>query len=185
MDFVFTSNNDFCVIIDIHDRRYFILDCDNDQHYYLPFTQYCYDPATAFHVYNYLMSIDISGFNPRVIPETDEKQLYRENAIPTSIRFMQHYAESTMNGSQFQYNLWKQFIRPDKLFQIFFHDCDKQREVEKWTSKAFPISISKYLGIKADVRDRSNNSDNMLYNLGNSAEEFIARLRENKLYSSF
>ena len=26
MDFVFTSNNDFCVIIDIHDRRYFILD---------------------------------------------------------------------------------------------------------------------------------------------------------------
>ena len=47
------------------------------------------------------------------------------------------------------------------------------------------MSISKYLGIKADVRDRSNNGDKMLYNLGNSAEEFIARLRKNKLYSSF
>ena len=131
------------------------------------------------------MSIDISGFNPRVIPETAEKQLYRENAIPTSIRFMQHYAESTMNDSQFQYNLWKQFMRPDKLFQIFCRYCDEQREVKKWTSKAFQMSIAKYLGIRADVRDCSNNGDKIMYNLGNSAEEFIARLRKNKLYSSF
>ena len=87
MDFVFTSNNDFCVIIDIHDRRYFILDIDdsnaNDQSYYMPFKDYCYNPETAMHVYKYLMSIDISKFNPRGIPETEEKQLYRENAIPT------------------------------------------------------------------------------------------------------
>ena len=43
-DFVFTSNNDFCVIIDIHYWRYFILDVDdsnaNDQAYYLPFQWY-------------------------------------------------------------------------------------------------------------------------------------------------
>ena len=189
MDFVFTSNNDFCVIIDIHDRRYFILDCDdsnaNDQHYYLPFTQYCYDPATAFHVYNYLMSIDISGFNPRVIPETDEKQLYRENAIPYSVQFLQHYEESTMTNSEFQSYMWTQFIKPGELFHNFCQYCDEKREVKKWTSKAFQMSISKYLGLKADVRDRSNNGDKMLYNLGNSAEEFIERLRENKLYSRF
>ena len=105
IDFVFTSNNDFCVIIDIHDQRYFILDIDdsnaNDQDYYLPFKEYCHSPVTAFHVYHYLKSIDISKFNPRDIPETEEKQLYRENAIPTSVRFMQHYAESTMNNSEF------------------------------------------------------------------------------------
>ena len=96
MDLIFTSNNDFCVFIDIHDRRYFILDIDdsnaNDQSYYMPFKGYCYDPETAMHVYKYLMSIDISKFNPREIPETEEKQLYRENAIPTTIRFMQHFA---------------------------------------------------------------------------------------------
>ena len=81
MDFVFTSNNDFCVIIDIHDQQYFILDVDdsnaNDQAYYLPFQEYCYDKQTAVHVYCYLMSLDLSSFNPKNIPETDklEKQL--------------------------------------------------------------------------------------------------------------
>ena len=47
------------------------------------------------------------------------------------------------------------------------------------------MSIAKYLAIKATVQDRSNNGDKMLYNLGDSAEEFIAKLKENKLYSSF
>jgi len=106
MDFIFTSNNDFCVYIDIHDRRYFILDVDdsnaNDQEYYMQFSNYCHDPIVAFHVYKYLMSIDISNFNPFKIPETEEKQLYRENAIPTPIRFMQHYAESAITNSQFE-----------------------------------------------------------------------------------
>ena len=90
-DFVFTSNNDFCVCIGLHDRRYFILDTDdsnaNDQEYYTSFRNYCIDPETAKHVYRYLMSIDISDFNPKEIPDTEEKQLYRENAIPLSIRF--------------------------------------------------------------------------------------------------
>ena len=123
------------------------------------------------------MSINISDFNPRVIPETDEKQLYRENAIPTSVRFLQHYAESTMTNYEFQSYMWTQFIKPDELFQNFCQYCDEKREVKKWTSKAFQMFISKYLGLKADVRDRSNNGDKMLYNLGNSAEEFIERLR--------
>ena len=75
---------------------------------------------------------------------------------------MQHYAENTMNDSQFQYNLWKQFIRPDELFQVFCRFCDEQREVKKWTSKAIPMSISKYIGIKAYVRARFNNVINVV-----------------------
>ena len=71
------------------DRRYFILNVDdsnaNDQSYYIPFRKYCEDPETAFHVYKYLISIDLSEFNPQTIPETEEKQMYRENAIPTSM----------------------------------------------------------------------------------------------------
>ena len=189
MDFIFTSNNDFCVYIDIYDRRYFILDVDdsnaNDQEYYIPFHNYCHDPIVAFHVYKYLMSIDISNFNPFKIPETDEKQMYRENAIPTPIRFMQHYAESAITNSQFEYSMWRPIVRPDELFLHFCRYCDEQREVKKWTSKAFQMCITKYLRIRADVRDQSNHGDKMAYNLGPSAEEFIARLKENKLYSRF
>jgi len=39
MDFVFTSNNDFCVIIDTYDRRYFILDLILLLLYFLPSSQ--------------------------------------------------------------------------------------------------------------------------------------------------
>ena len=63
----------------------------------MPFKDYCYDPETAMHVYKYLMSIDISNFNPREIPETEEKQLYRENAISTNVCFMQHFSERTID----------------------------------------------------------------------------------------
>ena len=189
MDFVFTSNNDFCVYIDIHDRRYFILDVDdsnaNYQGYYMHFQEYCHDPVTAFHVYQYLMSIDISDFNPFKIPETDEKQLYRENAIPTPVRFMQHYAESALTTSQFVSSMWRPIVRPDELFLQFCQYCDEQREVKKRTSKAFQMCITKYLRIRADVRDQSNHGDRMAYNLGHSAEEFIDRLKANKLYSRF
>ena len=128
------------------------------------------------------MSINISSFNPKVIPETNEKQLYRDNAIPTYVRFLQHCAETTVTDSEFQINLWIQFIRPDELFLNFCQYCDEQPEVKKWTSKAFQVSILKYLGLRADMRDCSNNGDKLLYN---SAEEFIARLRVNKLYSRF
>ena len=185
MDFVFTSNNDFCVYIDIHDRRYFILDVDdsnaNNQGYYMHFQEYCHDPITAFHVYKYLMSIDISNFNPFKIPETEEKQLYRENAIPTPIRFMQHYAENALT----EFNMWRPLVRPDELFYQFCRYCDEQREMKKWSSKAFQMSLTKFLGLRANVRDRSNYGDKMAYDLGPSAEEFVARLRENKLYSRF
>ena len=169
------------------DRRYFILNVDdsnaNDQSYYIPFRKYCEDPETAFHVYKYLMSIDLSEFNPQQIPETEEKQMYRENAIPTSIRFMQHFAESRFENTPF--NQWEQRVLPDYLFSQFCQYCDAQRENKKWTSKSFQMSITKYLGFKADIRDRSNNTNARFYCFGNSAEEFIEFLKSKRLYSNF
>ena len=87
---------------------------------------------------------------------------------------MQHYAESAITNSQFEFSMWRPIVRPDDLFLQFCHYCDEQREVKKWTSKAFQMCISKYLRIRADVRDHSNHGDKLSYNLGDSAEEFIA-----------
>ena len=138
--------------MDMSDRRYFILNVDdsnaNDQSYYIPFRKYCEDQETAFHVYKYLMSIDLSQFNPQQIPETEEKQMYRESSIPTSMRFMQLFAERTLDSSYYN---WEQLILPDYLFSQFCQSCDPQRETKKWTAKSFQMSITKYLGIKADI----------------------------------
>ena len=86
---------------------------------------------------------------------------------------MQRYAESAIMNSQFEYSMWRPIVGPDELF---LHFC---------RSEAFQMCITKYLRIRADIRNQSNNGDKMAYNLGSSAEEFIARLKENKLYSRF
>ena len=109
--------------------------------------------------------------------------MYSENAIPTSIRFMQHFAESRLDNTPF--NQWEQRVLPDYLFSQFCQYIDAQRETKKWTSKSFQMSITKYLGIKADIRDRSNNTNARFYCFGNSAEEFIEVLKSKRLYSNF
>ena len=45
------------------------------------------------------MSIDICTFNPSDIPETYEKQLYREQAIPTPVQLLQHYIETAIENN--------------------------------------------------------------------------------------
>ena len=49
-NYILTSNNKYCVVLDEgnSDRRYFIVDCDcslaNDKEYYSKFAPYCLDP---------------------------------------------------------------------------------------------------------------------------------------------
>ena len=77
--------------MEIHNRHYFILDVDdsnaNDKKYFMQFNAYiyCHNLITTFHINKYLVLINISNFNPFQIPETDEKQMYQENAILTSM----------------------------------------------------------------------------------------------------
>ena len=95
---------------------------------------------------------------------------------------MQHFAKRTIGQEFFT---GQNIVVPDFLFEQLCQYFDTQNEPKKWTAKSFQMSISKYLGIKANVRDRSNHGDKMLCNLGESAEEFVAKMKENKLYSRF
>ena len=128
------------------------------------------------------MSIDLSSFNPRVIPETEEKQMYREQAIPTPVRFIQNYIETAIDGDNWQGN---RCVSPDIFFVLFENFCNQQREQKKWSCKQFQICIAKYLDLKADNRDRTNNGNKCYYDLGESAEQFLQVLIDKKLYSSF
>ena len=93
INFIITSNNDYCVYIETSDRRYFVLNCNDsiaqNTEYFNSFSQYCNDKLTALNLYKYFMSKDISHFNPSIIPMTKEKQKYLENVIPYSIQFLQ------------------------------------------------------------------------------------------------
>ena len=65
-----------------------------------------------------------------------------------------------------------------KNFAQFCQYCDAQNESKKWTAKSFQMSISKYLSLKANSRDRSNNGNVRYYDLGDSADKFIENLNE-------
>ncbi|KAI9007408.1 hypothetical protein BC832DRAFT_539542 [Gaertneriomyces semiglobifer] len=77
MNFVFLSNQDNCVRVEESDRRYFVKEssscqCGNEEYFKklaLSLTQ-----EVADHYYTYLMSIDLTGFNPRKVPDTQEKE---------------------------------------------------------------------------------------------------------------
>ena len=95
---------------------------------------------------------------------------------------MQHFAERTIDQ---EFCTWNQLVLPDFLFAQFCQYCDSQTESKKWTAKIFQMSISKYLSLKANSRDRSNNVNVRYYDLGDSADKFIENLKEKKLYSHF
>lgn len=176
-NFVMTSNNQFCVIIDPSDRRYFILDVDdsnaNDLSYYEPFRDYCRDPETIINVYKFLMSRDISNFNPVAIPDTAEKERYRQNAIPLCMRFIQQYVEK-IDTNQY----YTSRVKPDELYERFVFFCNAQHETV-WTRKKFEMGIAKI--IKAEDRDRSNGSNTRYYNFGNP-QEFLDMMKQKRMF---
>ena len=128
------------------------------------------------------MSIDISSFNPRSIPETEEKQLYREQAIPTSVRFVQNYVENAIENGTWEAN---RYCHPDMFFTFFEAFCNAQREQKKWSAKKFQMSIAKHLGLKAGSCDRTNNGNVRFYDFGELAEQYSQGLTDKKLHSSF
>ncbi|KAI9093839.1 hypothetical protein DFS34DRAFT_696561 [Phlyctochytrium arcticum] len=84
MNLVFLSNNDNAVKIEDTDRRYYVKRVSdkhrNAHEYFDPFCASLTQEA-ADHFYMYLMSLDLSQFNVRNIPHTEEKDDMRVMAM--------------------------------------------------------------------------------------------------------
>ncbi|KAI9017265.1 hypothetical protein BC832DRAFT_588527 [Gaertneriomyces semiglobifer] len=77
MNFVFLSNQDNCVRVEQSDRRYFVKEsssCQRGNEEYFKKLALSLMQEVADHYYTYLMSIDLTGFHPRKVPETQEKE---------------------------------------------------------------------------------------------------------------
>ena len=79
-NFIFLSNNDDAVKIEDSDRRYFVKKLSNKhrrkKEYFVPLGE-ALTQETADHFYTYLLSVDLKGWSPRDIPETEEKKEMR------------------------------------------------------------------------------------------------------------
>ncbi|KAI9090000.1 hypothetical protein DFS34DRAFT_654286 [Phlyctochytrium arcticum] len=84
MNLCFLSNNDDAVKIEDTCRRYYVKRVSdkhrNAQEYFAPLCQNL-TQETADHFYTYLMSLDLSKFNVRNIPHTEEKEDMRVMAM--------------------------------------------------------------------------------------------------------
>ena len=124
-NYILTSNNKYCVVLDEgnSDRRYFIVDCDcslaNNKEYYSKFAPYCLDPLTHINVFKFFKGFDLGDFKPyESIPDTEIKKEYKLNATPFPITYMQYYFKTHSNENG-EMDESKQIISPIKLFTDF------------------------------------------------------------------
>jgi len=80
-NYVFLSNHDDAVKIEDEDRRYHVKTTSSkhkgDTDYFNALYKILEQEGTADHFYTYLMNIDLSGFNVRAIPHSEEKEEMR------------------------------------------------------------------------------------------------------------
>ena len=184
MNFVFTSNNEFCVNLDTSDRRYFILDVDdsnaNNHEFFIPFSKYCSDPLTAAHVFMYLKSRDISNFNVRDIPMTKEKQEYLQAAIPLPVRFVQEYVEDAVDTETWD---TRKQIASDHLYGLFTQYLTNKNIARQCDMPKFQDCLGKRLRLKTIKKRDGINGRLRFYTFPDDPNEFIDQMKKSKLYT--
>ena len=119
-NYVLATNCEVPLKVDSSDRRYACIRASNakcgDLDYFKELTRICRDPQTALHFYKYLLSLDLSEWNPRNIPMTDEKREMMDVVIEPEWRYMQELIEEGM---------FKQIVPTNTLFLDFIAYCER------------------------------------------------------------
>jgi hypothetical protein len=106
--FVFLSNNNSPVKVEQGDRRYFMFDTNSekigDKAYFDAFSEYCENECNLKALYEYLLSVDISGVNwitdrPRTEAYEQLQAIFVDVVYQFLINFVQKYDEEEYYGS--------------------------------------------------------------------------------------
>ncbi|CAB4402137.1 unnamed protein product [Rhizophagus irregularis] len=95
--YMILSNHAMPIRIEMGDERYVALNVSakykGNQEYFGSFVKVLENLDTAGSFMSYLLSRDLTSFNPRTIPDTRMKQELIEASIPNPQRFLQYYLE--------------------------------------------------------------------------------------------
>ncbi|CAB4418995.1 unnamed protein product [Rhizophagus irregularis] len=95
--YMILSNHAMPIRIEMGDERYVALNVSakykGNREYFGSLIKVLENPDTAGSFMSYLLSRDLTGFNPRTIPDTRMKQELIEASIPNPQRFLQYYLE--------------------------------------------------------------------------------------------
>ncbi|CAB4410143.1 unnamed protein product [Rhizophagus irregularis] len=95
--YMILSNHAMPIHIEMGDERFVALNVSakykGNRKYFGSLIKVLENPDTAGSFMSYLLSRDLTGFNPRTIPDTRMKQELIEASIPNPQRFIQYYLE--------------------------------------------------------------------------------------------
>jgi hypothetical protein len=95
--FVGTTNNEVPVVIGNKDRRFALFRASpervGDIEFWNTIQPILHSKETAQAYYHHLLHVDLTDFNPRVIPKTEYYEEVKETFIPFDARFFQNYIE--------------------------------------------------------------------------------------------
>jgi hypothetical protein len=103
-NYVFFSNGDWVVRVEKTDRRYFVQRAKTvfEKEYYRTLADLIKEPATAEQFYSYLMYRDLSDFDPREIPDTEERRDMMEFAYSGLDHFLKDLQDNVIPTGHFE-----------------------------------------------------------------------------------
>ena len=92
------SQYDNVVVVENTDRRFFMIKTNNDkannQEYFSKIIAECDSTEMLQSSFNYYATLDITGFNPRIFPNTDYREDQKIQSLPNDIKFFYYLFEN-------------------------------------------------------------------------------------------
>ena len=179
--YVFLSNGEWVVRVERSDRRFFVQRVKKIQslEYYDKLLVAINHPEAPDHFYTYLMNIDISKFDPRKIPVTEEKTAMAEFTLDSFDHFCselelgtipsrpyrlapddEEESEDLGNGEIPKFEkkeaAEKYFTTIDHLFNEYNKFCDDQRDKSVHCKKSFGKQMRRRFDIENITSFRGN-----------------------------
>ena len=90
--FVFLTNNSWAVKVESRDRRYVVIECSKEQvgnrDYFRRLAGAINHPDAAPSVFQYLASLDLTGWDHRDLPHTQARDTVQLASVPAPVRYM-------------------------------------------------------------------------------------------------
>jgi hypothetical protein len=152
-NFIILTNNDYATKVEAGDRRYFCLDISNEmvenKEYFDKLNEQ-FNNESASHIYNWLLRIDISSWNPINIPTTDYKTELKMNSLDLPIKFIIDILQSKYEFDEdcSKYDMSHQTRLPFRIGSEYLFECFndwkiKNGELSSYTSRKFNSCLKK------------------------------------------
>jgi phage/plasmid-associated DNA primase len=126
--FVFLTNNNWAVKVESRDRRYVVIEADQEHvgnhEYFTRLAAALEHPDAPTSMFSYLATLDLSQWNHRLLPQTQARDEVQLASVPTPIRYIISQLEHHKTMAYFEdYKQWCETHNERNEFnsRSFFH----------------------------------------------------------------